>query len=145
MLVGFAGRAAATEATLARYRTKPFDWSKRATCIHLAHTQARNMGHDVPTVPTFSTALGARRALKARGHDTLEALMDSMFPRIAPARMLVGDLALLPADDGWGSICVFDGLAKLLGWHGSDPSGIKPIARAQGDIVAAWGLGTPHV
>jgi hypothetical protein len=39
-------------------------------------------------MPMFRTRQGALRALCKTGHRTLECLMDSLFPRIAPAQML---------------------------------------------------------
>jgi hypothetical protein len=133
-------RRVGTEATLAKYRLRPFDWASAATCIHLARSQARNLGHRPPAIPRFRSAVGARTALAAQGHGTLEALLDSLFPRIAPAAMLLGDLAALPGEGPFPAIMIFDGGAKLLGWHGADPSGIKPVARAMGEIVGAWRL-----
>jgi hypothetical protein len=51
-------RKEATEATLARYRGKVFDWSKGITCVHLARCQMRKMGHKPPTLPRFRSMLG---------------------------------------------------------------------------------------
>ena len=131
-------RQEATTKTLAKYRNVPFDWRNRATCIHVARSQARNMGHRPPAIPDFRSAIGARRALKDTGFATVEALLDSMFERIAPAYMLVGDLALVPGDEGFESIFVSAG-EKMLGWIETDPSGMRPISMA---IVpsAAWRL-----
>src|SRR5690606_24837107 len=66
-------RRAAVEMTLARYRGKPFDWSRGITCVHLARAHLRNMGHKPPTVPRFRSALGAKRALKERGWNDVAA------------------------------------------------------------------------
>lgn len=133
-------RVAATEKTLAKFRHRPFDWKHGTTCIHLARTQARNMGHRVPALPRFTSAIGARTALRSTGHETLEALLDSLFERIVPARMLVGDLAMLPSDDAFGSVLIYDGLSKLLGWHPDAPDGIAPVAGAISDVRGAWRL-----
>lgn len=133
-------RRVGTEKTLVRYRARPFDWTTAATCIHLARAQARHLGHRPPAIPRFRSAIGARTALKAAGHLTLEALLDSLFERIAPARMLLGDLATLPGEGPFPAVMIFDGGAKLLGWHDADPSGIKPVSRAMGDVQGAWRL-----
>lgn len=133
-------RAERTEKTLAKYRTKPFDWKRGATCIHLARTQARNMGHHPPSLPRFTSPIGARTALRSSGHDTLEALLDSLFPRIVPAQMLVGDLALIGSEDGLGTITIFDGLSMLLGWFDEDPSALRPVANGMGLVTGAWRL-----
>ena len=133
-------RRVGTEATLAKYRARPFDWADAATCIHLARAQARNLGHRPPAIPRFRSAIGARTALAKVGYDTLEALLDRLFARISPASMLLGDLAALPGEGPFPALMIFDGGAKLLGWHAADPSGIKPVARAMTDITGAWRL-----
>lgn len=131
-------RADATRATLARYRTRAFAWHQRATCIHMARFHLRQMGHRPPPIPDIRSQLSARRALKATGHDSLADLLDSLLPRIAPAAMLVGDLALFegePDSGGLDSIGVCAG-DKLLGWHADDPSGIKPLIVSE--FIGAW-------
>lgn len=136
-------RAAATNATLLAFRELPFDWATGATCIHLAHAQASNMGHDLPPVPNFKTAIGALRQLRKQGVESLAELLDRHFERIPHSRMLIGDLALLPHDpeeDVVEAIAIFDGLAKLIGWHGAQPERMANISRANGNIIAAWAL-----
>lgn len=128
-------RAEATRNTLARYRRKPFDWSERATCIHMARYHLRQMGHRPPPIPDFRSALGARQALGKAGFDSVTALLDSLLPRIAPAAMLVGDLAVLEGIEGLDSVVINAG-GKVLGWHEAADDGVKPlIAR---EIKAAW-------
>ncbi|MAM11648.1 MAG: hypothetical protein CML23_14550 [Rhizobiaceae bacterium] len=129
-------RAAATRKTLDKYRARPFDWRKRATCIHLARTHLRNMGHKPPAIPDFRSRVGARTALAGTGHADLAGLLDSLLPRIRAAEILVGDLVLIPGDDLFDCICVSAG-GKLLGWHPDDPSGIKPL-HVVGEILGAW-------
>lgn len=110
-------RRVATEKTLARYRGKVFDWRTGITCVHLARAHLRNMGHKPPTLPRFRSPLGAKKALKERGWVSVEAMLDSMLPRIVPAQMLLGDLAIVPGQDGMDSILVSAGPLKLMGWH----------------------------
>ena len=138
-----AERARRTERVIERYRAKPFAW-QGANCIRLARAQARAMGHQVPPVPLFRSALGARRALKAEGFDTVAAMLDAYFPRLpAPAFMLVGDLCVMADDDdgsGIEPICVADGQGNLFGWHGEDPSRLWAIKFAMADVACAWRL-----
>ena len=94
-------RAKAVEATEQRFRDRPFDWAKAATCIHLVRFHAAQMGHSVPIVPKFRSAIGAKKALLATGWQTLPALLDSKFDRIPPAFMRVGDILAMPGDDDW--------------------------------------------
>lgn len=77
------------------------------------------MGHNLPLVPRFRSALGAMRALKAQGVETLPELLDKYFPRIAPAQMRVGDVACFPGDD-MDALMVYGGLHAFLGWHEDD-------------------------
>lgn len=131
-------RVEATRMTLAKY-AHPFSWSKRMTCIHMARAHLRNMGHRPPPIPDFRSALGARTQLKKAGFADVAALFDSMLPRIAPAEMWVGDIAVLPGNEGFDSICLADTVGKLVGWHEDDPSGVKPqIVLSLDLVIGAW-------
>lgn len=110
-------RVAATEKTKARFEGKVFDWSKAATCIHLMRYHAAQMGHKLPIVPRFRTALGAKKALKAHGVETLPELMDKYFPRIPAARMRTGDIAAFPGEGGFDALMVYGQLRAVIGWH----------------------------
>lgn len=111
-------RVAATQTTKVRFEGKPFDWSKKATCIHLMRYHAAQMGHDLPLVPRFRSALGAKKALNAEGVDTLPELMDKYFPRIPASRMSVGDVAAFPGDDGgFDALMIYGQLRAVIGWH----------------------------
>ena len=141
--MNLAERAMRTEAVLDRYRDKPFDWAG-ANCIRLARAQATAMGHEVPPVPVFRSALGARRALAKQGVNSVTALLDKYLLRLpAPAMMLVGDICTLPADpDGGGleAVGIADGQGSIFAWHPLKPDGLAVIKFAQADIGAAWGL-----
>ena len=140
MSVSLAMRAAATNRTVAAFQNRPFDWNG-ASCIHLARLQAENMGHAVPQLPAFRSRQGALRALVKTGHRTLEGLLDSLFERIEPARMLVGDLAMLPGEDRrLRAVVVFDGHVSVAGWHEAHPESLVWIKQMQADLVAAWRL-----
>lgn len=133
-------RAQATEQALAKFRDEPFDWEK-ANCIKLAYAQAKAMGHDVPKVPKFKNALGAKRALKREGVDSVTALLDKHFIRhVAPAFMLIGDLCTVAGHDGMEAVFIADGQGNLLGWHEHQPDKLAVVKFAQSDIIAAWRL-----
>jgi hypothetical protein len=111
-------RVAATQATQARFEGKPFDWSKQATCIHLLRFHAAQMGHDLPIVPRFRSALGAMKALREEGVETLPELMDKYFPRIPAAQMRTGDVAAFPGEgDGFDALMIYGQLRAVIGWH----------------------------
>lgn len=140
MTVSLAMRAAATNRTVAAFEKRPFDWDG-ASCIHLARMQAENMGHVVPPMPAFRSRHGALRALASTGHRSLESLLDSLFERIEPARMLVGDLAMLPGEERrLRAVVVFDGHLSVAGWHEARPESLVWIKAMQADLVAAWRL-----
>jgi hypothetical protein len=110
-------RVEATIKTKDRFEGKVFDWSKAATCIHMLRYHAANMGHQLPIVPRFRSAIGAAKALKAQGVETLPELMDQHFPRIPAAQMRVGDVAAFPGDDSFDALVIYGQLRAVLGWH----------------------------
>ena len=131
-------RVIATRKTLAHYQ-RPFSWRDRATCLHMARRQMRNMGHRPPPIPDFRSALGARTALKNAGFKDVSDLFDSLLPRITPAEMWIGDIALLPGDQMFDSICISDTVGKLVGWHQDDPSGVRPqLVLSLDYVIGAW-------
>lgn len=138
-------RARATEAVLARYRDKPASWFG-ANCIRLARAQGVAMGHDLPPVPLFRSALGAKKALAERGFATVTELLDSYFPRLAGAAfMLVGDLCTMPGEDnelGLHTVCISDGRGNLFGYHDDRPEGLATMKGevATANIIGAWRL-----
>lgn len=130
-------RRAATQATLDRYRGKAFDWSTGITCVHLAWCQLRKMGHRPPGLPRVRSALAARRALQARGWSSVADLLDSVLPRIAPARMLLGDLAVTPSEEGMGSVMVCVGPRMLMGWREDLPE-LVMLDVSPAELAGAW-------
>lgn len=134
-------RFEATNKTLAKYRSKAFDWHG-ASCIHLVRSQAINMGHrGLPQLPAFRSATGALTALRGRGCESLTELMDRHFARITPAQMMLGDVASLPGDGGpFPALVLFDGLHSLLGWHDSAPDAVRAIKDAIAAVDTAWRL-----
>jgi len=140
-VLDLAARVAATEKVVARFRGRPFDWTTRRTCIHLARSQARALGHQPPRVPDFRSPVGARRALVAQGYETLEGLLDSLFPRIAPATMVVGDLALMAGSDGLGGLVISAG-GKVIGYHEDYLADglVNIVPQGNRPFVGAWRL-----
>lgn len=125
-----------TEKTLAKFRGRGFKWDGGATCIHLFRTHLKNMGHKVPVVPRFTTALGAKRAMDAAGFKDLEAIADSLLERIPPASMILGDIALMEGEELFDAIVIFaGGGGKVFGWHPDAPT-FTPLVPLQ--FKAAW-------
>lgn len=132
-------RAQAVRNTQARFEGKPFDWARAATCIHLLRFHARQMGHSVPTVPRFRSALTARRVINELGHSNIASLLDAHFERIAPAFCRVGDVMALPGDGGFDAIVIRAGVNKWIGWH-EDALGCTVISADMGAALGAWRL-----
>jgi hypothetical protein len=140
-------RKSVSEAVLSAFAAIPFDWDG-ASCIDLAHAQARGMGHAVPPVPRFRTAKGALRALRKRGVADVPALLDQWFDRhTAPAFAQIGDLLALPGETEAGlpdhrlvSIGIADGRGNWSGWHGAHPGGVTTVKFAESHFIAAWKL-----
>lgn len=131
-------RRDATASVAAIFRGVPMDFSKEATCLHLIRRQLIGFGYSPPEIPPFKTHRGAVRALHKTGHRTLESLIDTLLPRIAPARMRVGDIAMLPGEAPFGALVISAG-GKVLGWHGEGELGLVNII-PEVPYVAAWGL-----
>jgi len=134
-------RAQATEKTAARFRSKPFSWDRSATCLHMVRFHLRNMGHPAPTVPRFRSPLAAKRALAATGHADLAALLDSLLPRIAPAAMLIGDIALMEGGGMFDAIVINAG-TTLFGYHDDflDRGIMNIVAEGDRPFLGAWRL-----
>ena len=133
-------RKRATQATLTKYRPLAFDWKKGVTCVHMARFHLRKMGHDIETLPRMRGPIGARRVMADRGWPDVAAMLDAQasLTRIAPAQMLVGDLAVLPADEGFDGIVICAGRHKLLGWHQDFPQGMTEMEASLDVLIGSW-------
>lgn len=130
-------RQNATKKTLERYKGKAFDWAKGITCVHMARAHLRNMGHRPPGLPRFRSALGAKKAMQERGWQSVTEMLDSLLPRIAPAQMVLGDIAVVPGDAGMESIMISVGPRKVMGWL-PDGSAVVVYDAPASEFTAAW-------
>lgn len=112
-------RVEAFESTRKRFLDKKYSLGK-TDCIKLARYQARQMGHNPPKVPRYSTPLQAVRVLKKMGHDSVDELLASMFPRIPLSMARIGDLVTGEGTDGLDATFVYSG-RKLMGFHQDAP------------------------
>lgn len=112
-------RQVATQATMAKYRNKQFSWDGGVTCVHMARSHLRKMGHKLETLPRLRSIVAANRALKERGWATVTEMLDAQpsLMRVAPAAMLLGDIAVVASPEGLGSIFVCAAANKLIGWR----------------------------
>lgn len=126
-------RNAALQKTADKYRGKPFQWGVN-DCAKMARSHLVNMGHKPPKMEAYKSAVGAKTALKKAGFEDLESLFDSFLPRIAPAAMLPGDLALMQGDGSFDAVTVCVG-RKVMGWFEGEDEAVMIVPH---EIKAAW-------
>lgn len=118
-------RTAATQATLDRFRDRPFAYGS-ADCMQMVAFHLRGMGHRLLLSKggRYRTGLGAVRALTRAGYASLSEVLDRVpLERIAPAEALAGDVLCLPQEDGapLEALAVALGNGRVLGWHADAP------------------------
>lgn len=129
-------RRDAAQATMDAFSGHPFAWGKY-DCGRMLAAHLRAMGHLVGLhrAGSWSTLLGARRALRRLGYETLSDALDARFARIAPAAALVGDVLSLPSEGPLDAIAIALGNGRAFGYHEDVPGAVvlQPVA-----FVAAW-------
>lgn len=103
----------ALQATLERYRARPFDWSTGATCVHMLRFHLKKMGHKIEAVPKLDGPIAAKRELKRRGWESVSAMLDDLLEPIPVAAMLPGDVSVLPGDDGLEAVVISLGATAI--------------------------------
>jgi hypothetical protein len=133
-------RAAVTEATAAKFRGRPLSFKEGVTCLHMLREHMLAFGYSPPTIPSFSDAVGARRALRSTGHKTIKALLRKVLGKPVPAaQMRVGDVVLLPGSP-FEAVALSVGNGKFLGWHDDGSLGLVNLNIDQTAIIGAWRL-----
>lgn len=129
-------RRDAAQATLARFEDQPFAWG-RFDCAKMLAFHLRGMGISPGSgkAGSYSTAIGARRALTRLGVSSLADLLDRRFERIAPAAALVGDVVALPSTGKLDAIGIVLGNGRLLAYH-EDAIGAVVVQPLK--MVGAW-------
>lgn len=132
-------RMRALESVRARFEGQPLELGK-SDCLRIARYHLVRMGHEgLPKVPPYRTVVGARKALKDQGVDTLSELLDKhLGDRIPPAMMLPGDLVVVDGteEEGGETILISAG-TKLWGFH-QDSESFTLIEPFAGAIKQAW-------
>lgn len=146
--LSLAQRGRRTQRLIDIWRERPLDWRARHHCIALAHAQARAMGVKVPALPSIRSPRAARRALTERGCETVEQLLDTLFVRIPPAMMRVGDLCTVPGGHdpdgprGLAAVMIADGQGNVFGWHAATGfRRIESVLAVNADCTGAWRIG----
>jgi hypothetical protein len=132
-------RHAAIEATMARYRDRPFEWGK-VDCAKVAAFHLKRLGHKIliSKAGSYSSPLGASRALRRLGYATLAEMADGIgLTPIPYARMLLGDIAELEAEAPLGAIGIYAGNGNLFCFHEDHPG---LVTFAPDRILRAWSV-----
>jgi len=139
-------RVAATQTTIDTYHERPFVWGS-GDCAHLAadHLAALQIETRLSEAASYSTEIGAKRALRKLGAASMEDLADALgFDRIAPASAIVGDLVGFPGGrEGaeWTAIGVHVGGERIMGFADPDGSGARCEFGPVSVCTVAWRVG----
>lgn len=131
-------RHAAIEATMARYRDRPFKWGS-VDCAKVAAFHLKKLGHpiSISKAGSYSSMLGATRALHRLGYASLAEMADGLgLAHIAPARMLLGDIAEIEGE-GPGAIGLYAGNGNLFCFHEDHPGLVTFMPNR---IIRAWSV-----
>lgn len=132
-------RHAAIEATMIRFRDRPFAWGK-VDCAKVAAFHLKKLGHKIliSKAGSYTSPLGATRALRRLGFATLAEMADGIgLTEIPHSRMLLGDIAEIEGDSPLGSICLYAGNGNLFGFH-EEHSGLVTLQPQK--ILRAWSV-----
>lgn len=131
-------RMEGTKRTLDQWRGTVFDWTQPATCVHLAHSHLTGMGHELPDIPAFDSALTAAREMQARGWGSVADMLDEFLPRYdGAAHMRLGDVGVISGAGGLDAIFICAGPFKYFGWREDHPD-LVLLDITVGDLEAAW-------
>lgn len=131
-------RHAAIEATMARYRDKPFQWGK-VDCAKVVAFHLKRLGYKIAIskAGAYQSPLGAQRAIKRMGYENLPLLLDGLgLSRIPYSRMLLGDIAQVEGAPP-GAIGLYAGNGNIFGFH-EDFDALVTVQPSQ--ILAAWSV-----
>lgn len=133
-------RRIVAEAAMARFRADPFQFGSR-DCVRLGAFVLRKRRHRVQLgkAGSYSTALGARRALDRAGFATLEDALDSYaLPRIGLLSTLPCDLVLIPGEGPFGgALMMAVGNGRVFGYH-EDLVGADVLQPDPSSYIGAW-------
>lgn len=129
-------RVAAAQATLDRFKDRPFNWGDADCGLMIAfHLRQLGIRPKLAKAGSWTSPLSARRSLRRLGAETMPQWADSRFKRIPPAAALVGDLIELPGDHELGALTIAMGNGRVLGFHEAaiGAAVLQPV-----EFVAAW-------
>jgi hypothetical protein len=133
----FLQRCLLTQATREAFADRPFAYGK-ADCLSMVHAHLTAFGYQLPPLPRYRGASGARKALAGQGAESLIDLVSRYLEPIPPAFMLPGDV-LAAQGDPFDSLAIHSG-QLLFGWTEwqpqlsnfyIDPTGVQRAWRVQ--------------
>jgi hypothetical protein len=118
-------------AALLDAKAQPFDWGDRDCALFCADCIKAMTGEDIAADlrGTYSTAMGALKAIRSTGADDLVSLAANRMTEIHPARATSGDLMAMRAEEtGWAlGICLGERVAVM------SPTGFATVARSKAE------------
>ena len=133
-------RRDAAQATLDRFKDQPFEWG-RYDCAKMVAFHLRKLGHQIgiSKAGSYSSALGAKRALNRLGWPNLSHALDDVLhlERIAPAFLVTGDILQIPGEGPLDTMAIALGNGRAISYH-EDEVGAVVVQPIIADIVAAW-------
>lgn len=132
-------RHTAIEATMARYRDRPFQWGK-VDCAKVAAFHLKKLGHKIliSKAGAYSSPIGAARALKRLGYANLAEMAAGVgLTPIPYSRMLLGDIAEVEGDTPLGAIGIYAGNGNLFCFHEDHPG---LVTFQPNNILRAWSV-----
>lgn len=131
-------RQAALAATSAHFIERELVYGK-TDCVRIFAYHLRQMGHRprLAKAGSYTTVIGAVRALKRTGFASLPEAIDTMgFARIAPAAGVVADVLALPGEDGFHALQIVAGNGRVFGYHADSPT--PCFIQPKLDLAIAW-------
>lgn len=138
MLTDLEQRQAIAQAALKVFLGQPFQPGKH-DCVRLAAFVLRQRGKrpGLARGGSYRSMIGAYRALRRAGFETLADALDTMgLQRIPPAAALPCDIIMVPAEGPFdGALHVAVGNGRTIGYHDGLPCAeiLQPV-----QFVAAW-------
>lgn len=130
-------RRAATQATVDRFGGHAFEWGKW-DCAKMVAFQLRGLGRPEAHAKagSYADALGAKRALRRLGYESMGDLMRARFEEIPPAACLLGDIIEFDADSPLGALGIALGNNAVFCYSEEVPDG--PVSARIHKAVCAW-------
>ena len=130
-------RAKAAQATLDKFKDRPFAWGVR-DCARLVAFHLRLCGYQVKLPPSgsYRTLLGARKALAKAGYGSIPEALDAFeLDRITPAGAVAGDIIQWPSENDLAALGVALGNGRIVAYH---PDAIGATILQPIETIAAW-------